>query len=67
MVGKVIQIKSGIAINVDVSAKIRENIMLTKNNYIRNPSTCTFENFKHSKSIICDSVIMCDEIIGRHY
>ena len=29
-----------------------------------NPSTCICENGKYSRSVIGDSVIMCDEITG---
>ena len=53
-------IKSRITINVDVSSKIQENIMFAKKNYIRNSSKYTCEN---GKSIIVDTVVICDEII----
>ena len=36
-----------------------------ENNYIWDPATCSFENDKHLKSIIDNSVIMCDEIIEK--
>ena len=49
----VIQIKSGITINVNVSVKIQ----------IFNPATCRCKNCKYLTSIIDDSVITCDEIM----
>ena len=33
-------------VNVDVSAKIKKNIMRVKKYYIWNPGTCTCENVK---------------------
>ena len=51
-------------IYVNLSAKIRESIMCVKKNYNWNPSTCTCENDNYLGSIIGDSVIMYDEIIG---
>ena len=33
-------------------------------NYIWDPSTCTYKNGKYSESIIGDSAITCDRIIG---
>ena len=60
-VESVIQVKNKIMINVDLSAKICENVF--ENIYILNHSTCTCENFKYLGSITGDSVIMCDEII----
>ena len=54
----IIQIKSGITINVDVSVK--NNIH--GKHYIWNPVTCC-EKGKYLASIIDNSVIMCDEII----
>ena len=56
----VIQIKSGIMINVDVSVK---NIIYVKKNCFWRPATCSCENSKYLASIIDDSVIMRDEII----
>ena len=47
--------KSGITVNVDVSANIRENIMRMKINYIWSLSTCTCESGKYSKIVISDS------------
>ena len=35
-----------------------------KNNYILNPSTCTYKNGKHLESSVCHSVITCDESIN---
>ena len=55
----VIQIKSGMMINVNASVK---NIIYVRD-YIWNPATCSCENGKHLSSIIDDSVITCDEII----
>ena len=60
MVQSVIQIKSGITVNVDPSAK--EDHICEKD-YIWNPATCSCENGKYLASIIDDSVITCDEII----
>ena len=54
MVESVIQIKSEIMINVDVSVKILKNIMSAKK--------FIYENGKYLPSIIDNSVIMCDEI-----
>ena len=44
MVENVIQIKTGITINIDVSAKIHKNNSCAKKKIIWNPSTCTCEN-----------------------
>ena len=61
MVENVIQIKSVIKINVDVSVK---NIIYVKKNYIWNPAKCSCENGKYLANIVDDdSVIRCDEII----
>ena len=49
-------------INVGVSTKIKKKLCVQKN-YIWNPSTCTCENGRYTRSIIDDSVITCDEII----
>ena len=58
----IIQIKSGITVNVGVkSVKIRKNIVCEKD-YIWNPATCTCENGKYVGSIIDDLVVTCDEI-----
>ena len=54
MVENVIQIKSGITINIDHACE---------KDYIWNPATCSSENFKYLASIIDNSVITCDEII----
>ena len=56
----VIQIQSGITINVDVRVKIRN---VCKKDYIWNPATCCCKNGKYLASIIDDSVITCDIII----
>ena len=60
MVENVIQIRSGITINVGASVK---NIIYVKKNYIQNPDTCSSKDGKYLASIIDDSVILCDEII----
>ena len=56
----VIQIKSGITINVDASLK---KIIYVKKYYIWNAATCSGENGKYLASITDDSLISCDEII----
>ena len=63
MVENVIQIKSGIMINVDVGVKICKNIMCTKKEYIWNPVACSCGNGKYLGNIIDDSLIMFDDII----
>ena len=62
----VVQIKSGITINVDVSVKN----MKGEKYYIWNHTTCSCENGKylyygyiHYANIMDDSVITCDAII----
>ena len=62
MVKRVIQIKSGITINVGVSVKIQKNIMRVKN-YILNRATCTCENSKYLRSITDHLLIAYNEII----
>ena len=59
MVESVIQIKSGIMINVDASV---ESIIYVKK-IISNLAKCSCENGKQLANIIDDSVITCDEII----
>ena len=63
MVENVTQIKSGITMNFNVSAKIRENIMCVGEKNCWNTSTCICENGKYLVSIIGYSVIMRDETI----
>ena len=67
MVESIIQIKSGITINVDASAKIRH----MSKNYIWNPTTCSCcKNGKYLASFIDNSAITCDKIIdapGKNY
>ena len=65
MVESVIQIKSGIMINVGASVKIKKNILYAKKDYIWNPTTCSFENGKYLASVKDDSVITWDEIIEK--
>ena len=43
----IIQIKSGITINVDASVKIKKNIICCKKDYVWNPATCSSENGKY--------------------
>ena len=57
-----IQIKNGIKINVNVSIKII--VCLWKKNYTWNPSTFICENSRYLKSIVDDSVIVCDKFIA---
>ena len=52
MVENVIQIKSGITINVGASVK-RKNCVCKKD-YILNPATCSYKNDKYLASIIED-------------
>lgn len=52
-------IKSGVTINVYVTAKIRENICVQ--NYIWSRSAFTCENGQNFGSIVDDSVITHDE------
>ena len=61
MVKNVTQIKSTTTKNVDVSAKIRENIYVKKIFLESYYMTC--KNGKYLGSIIGNSVITCDEII----
>ena len=61
MVENVIQIKSRITINVDVSVKIS----YMKKDYIWNPATCSCANDKYLASIFDHSVITCDNITGE--
>lgn len=61
MVENTAEIKSGITINVDVSAKIREN--MCEKRCIWNLSACNIEIGKCSGSVTGDSVITRDKII----
>ena len=65
MVESVIQIKSGITITVDATVKIKKKIRVQENNYIWNPVTCSCKNDKYLASIIDDSMITCNEVIGE--
>ena len=56
----VIQIKTGITINVRASTK---NVINMKNIYIWNPATCSCKNGTYLASMTDDPVIKCDEII----
>ena len=62
MIESVIQIKSGIKINVGASIKTKKKHRLYKKDYIWNPPTCSCENGKYLARINNDSVITCDEI-----
>ena len=42
-------------------------IVYAKNDYIQNPSACICENGKYLKSIVDNSVLVCDEIIKAAY
>ena len=55
-----IQINGGIIVNVDVSVK---NIMYVKK-YVWNPATCRWSNGKYVASIMDNSAIICDEVVG---
>ena len=55
-------VKSGITINVDVSATIPEIVICAWNFFFLNSSTWTCENGKYLRSITGESVITCDEI-----
>ena len=59
MIKSVIQIKSGIMINV--GASVKDNIC--ENDYIWNLATCSCRNGKYLSSIIDNLVITYDEII----
>ena len=50
MVGNVIQIKSGILINVRASVKIKKKHCVCEKDYIWNAATCSFENSKYLAS-----------------
>ena len=54
MVENVTQIKSGITINVDVSAKIKKIYHVYEKDYTWNPSTWTCKNGKYLGSIFGD-------------
>ena len=56
----VIQIKSRIAINVDVSVKKHH---VQGKDYVLNPARCSCKNGKYLTSILDDLVVTCDEII----
>ena len=58
MIENVIQIKSGIIINVYASAK---NIAHVQK--VWNPATCSCKNGKYLARIVNSSMIACDEII----
>ena len=60
MVENVIQIKSGITINVGASVKKHR---ACEKDYIWNPATCSCENGKYLASITDNSMTACDEII----
>ena len=60
----VVQIKIGMAINVNSSVK---NIIYLKKDYIWNPATNILKNVKYLvRSIDDDSVIMCDKIMEEN-
>ena len=56
----VIQIKSGLMINVSVSYKKHH---ICEKDYFWNPATCSCKNGKYLANIIDNSVITCDEVI----
>ena len=51
VVKKVIQTKSGITVNVDVSVKILKNVICAIKYYLWNPTTCNCENDQYAASI----------------
>ena len=55
----VIQIKSGITINIDMSVKHHS---ICEKYYFWNPAICSYKSDKHLASII-DSVITCNKVI----
>ena len=63
MIKNIIQIKSEIIIDLDVSLK---NIIYVKKNYTWNPAICSFENGNYLANILDDSFLTCDEIILFH-
>ena len=63
MVENVIQIKSGITINIDGNTK---NQLMWEKDYIWIPTTCSYKNGKYLASIIDSSVITFDEIIKEN-
>ena len=62
IIENVIQINSGIMMNINVSVNILNNICVQKN-YIWNTATCNCENSKYVGSVTDNSIIRCDEII----
>ena len=53
----IIQIQSGITINVKFQCECKKHYICEKE-YIRNPATCSCKNYKYLASIIDDSVMM---------
>ena len=62
MIENVIQIKSGIMINVNVNVEIWENNVWEKG-YIWNCATCSCEDGKYLETVIDNWVIVSAEII----
>ena len=60
MVENIIQIKSGITINVGVSVKVH---CVCEKDYIWSPATCSCENGKYLASVIDNSMVTCDEVL----
>ena len=56
MIENVTRIKSGIAINIGVSAKIQKSIIHLKN--IWNPATCSCKNDEYIRSVITQIIMM---------
>ena len=63
MVEDVIQIKSRIIKNANVSAKILKRRSYFRKDHVWNLTTYTYESGKYLESIIAESVTACDEII----
>ena len=57
MVENISQIKSGITIKANTSAKISENFICAKKAYMFNLTNCTCKNGKYLESIADDSAV----------
>ena len=63
MVKSVIQIKSGMAINIDASIKILKKHRMCEKDYFWKPAACSCENGKYLANIIENSMIKCNELM----
>ena len=57
VVQNVLQIKNGVKIHVNMSVK---SVTRAKKDYSRNLSTCICDDSRYLKSIVDDSIIVCD-------